>query len=905
MSKNEVHADVPFATVNLLCDYAKQPLGVGSATPLLSWSMRHRERGQGQSAYRILVASSLAGLGEDRGDLWDTGRVDSDLSAGIRYAGRELTSGQSCYWKVKTWDYADREGTYSEPAMFELGLLRETDWQGSWVGHAGGFSGASMLMRHEFELEQPAAEIARARVYVAGLGYYELRMNGAKVGDHVLAPAVTDYDKRVLYGTYDAGPLLQDGRNVVGLILGNGWYGTPKARVQMNIDYADGTRQEISTKWNWGEGWQVSRGPIVRNGIFDGEVYDARLEKDGWDTPAYDFERYNHTAAGWIMASFVEGPGGALHSHTAEPIKVMDEREPESATTIDERTVVYDIGQNLAGWAKLQVTGETGAVVSMRYAESLYPDGTIDQDNLRLAEAKDVYILRGGAAETYTPRFTYHGFRYVQVCVESGAARVEAVSVQIVRSAVEAIGTFACGNELINRIHRNVWWTEASNLHSIPTDCPQRDERMGWLNDATARAEEAFYNFDMSRFYAKWLNDIADTQDAETGAIADTAPYRWGFRPADPLVSCYLTIPLMLYRHYGNLDALSRHYDGLKAWTDSLEREAEDGIVARSYYGDWASPVGDCAADGEADGAISRATPGALVSTAHLYLNAKLMAEIAALLGKPEDGRRYAALADEVRAAFHRQFFDAASGCYASGSQGAHAIALRFGLVPPEHIGVVLDGLVRDIESRDGHLSTGNQCTKHMLETLAEHGEIETAYRIVTQTTYPSWGHMIENGATTIWERWEVDISNKMNSRNHPMHAHVGSWFYKILAGINLAEDARGADRFVIKPYPVQTLPYAEAALKTVKGELAVKWTQTAGRFALEVDVPANSRALISLPVAGSSVEVQLTESGAAIWAQGRFVEGAAHGVTGCAFRDGRLEVEIGSGRYAFEASAV
>lgn len=892
-----------FMPYNLLCEYSRNPLGIDARYPLFSWSMKHNGRGQLQTAYHIIVASNSTILSEGIGDLWDSKKTLSAVSSGVPYGGKPLVSGQCCFWKVKLWDSNGEESGYSDTATFEMGLLEPEDWKGGWMGFAGGLNGSSMLMRKEFELSK---NVLKARAYISGLGYYELRLNGQKAGDHVLDPGVTDYGKRILYSTYDVTAMFNGGRNVVGIILGNGWYGVPKALLQMNIEFEDGTWEEISTKWDWGEGWYVARGPIVKNSIFDGEVYDARLERTGWDTSAYDFQKYNHKNNGWITATYTESPGGRLVSQVMEPIKVVSEIEPVKAVQINENVYVYDIGQNMAGWAKIEVTGERGTTISMKYAESLYEDGTVNQENLRLAESKDVYILAGNGKEVYAPKFTYHGFRYVQLEIEGGKAEVIKLTAQVVRSSVEAIGYFDCSNQLINQIHNNVWWTEASNLQSVPTDCPQRDERMAWLNDATARAEEAVYNFDMSRFYQKWIMDIYLTQDEKTGAIADTAPYRWGFRPADPVASCYLTIPLMLYKHYGNKRLLEEHYEGLKNWVRHLENEAENFIVKRSYYGDWASPVVECQKQFEGDGAISKATPGELVSTAYFYLDAVLISKIADILGNHQDKKVYLELAGKIKDAFINNFFDSNTGNYYKGSQGSNSIALRFDLVLEDKIEQVARNLVFDIEQvHDNHLTTGNQCTKPMLEVLAEYGNVETAYKVVTQTTYPSWGFMLANGATTIWERWEKDIGNEMNSRNHPMHANVGSWFYKVLAGISVGENASGFDRIIIKPYPAGDLSFVNASLKTVKGIVEVKWKRDEKEFILHVDIPANASAKVSLPlIFGDAANIAVKEGGECIWKCGNFLNGV-NGIHSGISNKNFVEFEVGSGSYCFSSETV
>ena len=437
-----------------------------------------------------------------------------------------------------------------------MALLSPDDWKGEWIGHTGGWPGRALYFRSDVTIRKT---VRRARIYVSGLGYYELRLNGQKVGDHVLDPGFTDYSKRVLYATYDVASQLQAGQNTIGVIVGNGWYGLPKILLQCEVNYVDGSHDIIYTHSASADPpngpWSVTNGPILANGVYDGETYDARLEKAGWDTPSGTLAQGNadvDSADEWTTPQSVPAPGGKLVSQTIDPIKIVAAIEPKTMSEPKPGIFVYDIGQNMAGWTQLRVSGDRGARVALRFAESLAEDGTVDQRNLRTAAATDMYILKGGGAESWEPRFTYHGFRYVQLEGFPGKPTLKDLTAKVIRSSVDPSGTIETSSDLINKIQKMVWWTEASNLHSIPTDCPQRDERMGWMNDLTVRSEEAVYNFNMSRFYPKFLHDIRDTQD-ENGAIADTAPFRWGSRPRPTrsTSASYLLLGLsFLYQHY-------------------------------------------------------------------------------------------------------------------------------------------------------------------------------------------------------------------------------------------------------------------------------------------------------------------------------------------------------------------
>lgn len=889
-------------TSELRCEYLQSPLGIDTPRPRLSWQLVSDTRGGVQTAYQVQAATTRQGLLGGEPDIWDSGPIHDDAQL-VAYSGPLLRTGRRVWWRVRVWDADRRPGSFSDPAWFEMGLLNPEDWRADWIGFPAGWNGKALYFRRPFHL--PLRPV-RARAYVAGLGYYELRLNGRKVGDHVLDPGTTSYDRRVLYVTYDVTPYLQEGGNMVGAILGHGWYGSPQLRLQMHVELEDGTSTEILSQSG---PWQVGTGPIVANSIYDGETYDARRELPGWDQP--QAERPLAGQAGgdvestsqWARPHVANPPGGRLVAQTMPPIRVVETLVPREITEPRAGISVVDFGQNFSGWARIHVQGTRGTEVRLRYAETLYADGTVNQENLRAAAATDTYILAGapadpqaaGALETWEPRFTYHGFRYVQVEGYPGPLPAEAIEGRFVRSDTQPTGQFRSSNELLERIHQLVWWTEATNQHSIPTDCPQRDERMGWLNDLGARTEEAVCNFDMARFLAKWVADIHDAQDPVTGAITDTAPHRWGNRPADPVSVSYLLIPWMLYVHYGDTDTMARHFEGLKAWVDFLTSQAADHIVSYSYYGDWAPPVGE----GEDGGAVSRDTPGELISTGFYFYAARLLSRISEVLGRNPQALAYQSLAAKIADAYNARFYDPDTGGYGSNNQACNAFSLYLDLVGLEHRPRVVENLVHDVVVlHDGHLTTGNLCTKYLLEVLTDAGYADVAYRIVTQETYPSWGYMLAHGATTVWERWEHATGGGMNSHNHPMYASVGAWLYRALAGIRSDAAGPGFARFQIRPQVVAGLGHVEARQQTVRGPIHSAWTAAGPRLNLDITVPAGSQATVTIPIPTAESAVRILEGKRQIWPAhgGKDVEG----ILAAKAADAGIEVVVGGGTYHF-----
>jgi alpha-L-rhamnosidase len=834
-------------------------MGMDVRQPRFSWVLEHQERGQAQSACRILVSSDRALA---TGDIWDSGRVASVRSTQVVYAGKPLESGRTYYWKVEYWDKDGRESGWSEPARFDTGLFERTEWKGTWIG------GANQL-RKEFAL---SGAVKRARAYVCGLGYYELRVNGRKAGNHVLDPGWTTYDKRVLYVTYDVTNSLRRGLNAVAVILGHGKFGSRALLLELDIELEDGTRTSVVSDTLW----KAASGPLVEDSVYNGETYDARLEQSGWDRPGFDDKA-------WAPASAVKGPSGVLSAQMMPAIQVTETIVPFKMTTPQPGVYVFDMGQNFSGWARLSVSGPRGTDVRMRFAELLYDNGMINRENLRSARAEDHYILKGEGEETWEPRFTYHGFRYVEVTGYPGTPALDAIRGRVVRSAVRPAGSFAASKDILNRLQRIVTWGQMTNLHSIPTDCNQRDERMGWMGDAQGTAEEAIMNFDMAAFYTNFVRDIRDVQDNK-GQITDTVPFIWGSRPADPAWgTAYPLLCWYMYQYYGDTRILEEQYDGLKKYVEFLKTRAENGLVKYSYYGDWVA-VEKC--------------PGAIVSSFYYYYDTKILADAARVLGKAQDAALYDKLTADIRTAFNREYYNPKTGDYADGTQTANTLPLFLGIAT-EKEGSAWGRLFDDIVYKhDSHLTTGIIGTKYIMELLTRNGNADLAYDIAVQTTYPSWGYMIENGATTLWELWQKREGPSMNSHNHPMFGSVGAWLYKALAGINPAPGSAGFEKILFQPQVVRDLRHASGRLETLRGEISCAWSRTEMSVRVETVIPVGSSAEIVIPEFHLR-NVRVTESGKTIWENGAFVAGDA-GITGAADKDGAVRITAGSGRYAF-----
>jgi len=823
---------------HLLCEQLSSPLGIDALHPRLSWRVTTDVKGAAQTAYQILVASSKCLLDENHGDLWDSGVISSNQSTNIAYGGAPLESRGIYFWKVRLWDQHQQPTEYSDVNTFEMGLLEHHDWRARWVGLPGRSATRARYFRVELDVPE---SIVKARLYVTGLGYYEAYVNGTRLGKAVLEPAYTDPNKVIAYQAFDIISYLQPGKNILSAIVGSGWHSTSLLLAQLEVETAEGVRIILTpSRDTTTPVWLAKLGPILANSVFDGETYDAREETPGWDTTAYEPGDDPTRTRKWAAASFMRAPAGRLTAQPMEPIEVIRSLTAKSLSEVQPGVFVYDFGQNHAGWARLRAQGAAGDTITLRYAEVLNTDGTVNQENLRGATATDVYIMKGGAEEIWEPRFTYHGYRYVQVEGWPGTPTIDSLVSQVVRSALAFRGEFECSDPLLNRIHQMVRWTEESNLHSVPTDCPQRDERMGWLNDLAARSEELVYNFECSRFLQKFVNDIAHAQDLESGSVSDTVPFHWGGQPADPVSVCYLLIPHLLDQHYKDTTILASNYEGFRRWVDYLSAQATDDIVSYSYYGDWAPPAQESLIVADYVSPHSARTPGALVSTAFYYYATTLLAKFSRRLGHEENAEKYTLLAERIREAFQREFWQGETIGYGSGNQACNSLALYLDLVPSDSRDSVVAALIRDIEAHDYHLTTGNLCTKYLLEVLAAEGHFDTALRIATQTTYPSWGFMLAEGATTLWERWEYLTGGGMNSHNHPMLGSIGAWMYRRVAGLTIKEENAPTPHFEINIPESARIIHARASLETAWGRLAVSWKRESDTVTIQIEVPWN-----------------------------------------------------------------
>jgi alpha-L-rhamnosidase len=893
----------PLPPGRLRCEYLPEPLGVETAAPRLAWLVESRVRGDRQSAYHLLVSSAPELLRSDLGDFWDSGRIEADVPSAVDYAGEPLLSCARYHWKVRWWDGQNRPSPWSEPASFVTGFLRPGDWNPKWIaarqvkefrskgtvllGHPGPdeVQACAVYVRREFALRERAS---LALIFISGLGHYELRLNGEKVGASVLDPGWTDFRKKALYASHDVTGLVR-AKNVVGVILGNGrhiqgyGYDAPKLACRIEVEYESGEREVLFAD----ESWRTSGGPLQENGLYYGERYDARIDIDGWDRPGFD-ER------GWEKAVVVDGY--PLASQMMPPVRVCARLAPKSFSRLASGAVVFDFGQNFSGWTRLKVVGPAGSEVRLRHAELLNEDGTLNLGPNENAEATDLYILRGGGIEVHEPRFTYHGFRYVEMTGYPGEPGPEALEGLFVHSDVARTGSFRSSNELLNRIHENVIWGQLSNLMSIPTDCPQRDERHGWLGDAHLSAEEAAYNFDMAAFYVKFLDDIRLAQK-EDGCLPDVAPaYLPRLYPADPAwSSAYATLVELVWDHYADSRAVAAHYAGLRRYIEFLGRNAERGIVRKlGKYGDWCPP----------GGIVPKKTPVDLTSTWYYYHDLLVLGRLAAVLGRDEEAREYARLAEAVKAAFNEVFLGESQ--YAAirvspvdtyPNQTSNVLPLYLDMVPADRKDKVVASLVQSVvRQQDYHVDTGILGTRYILDVLTEAGCGEAAYRMATQKSYPGWGYMLAEGATTLWERWEKLTGPAMNSQNHIMFGSVDAWFYRVLAGLSPLRPAWKAVR--IRPWVLGDLSWVEARLETIAGTVGTAWRRGADGLTLEATIPVGSSGEVHVPVLWPGARIW--ESGEVVWRAGR-TDRTVPGVA-LAGEDGtRVVFRIGSGTYKFE----
>jgi alpha-L-rhamnosidase len=738
-------------------------------------------------------------------------------------------------------------------------------------------------LRKEFSVSK---KIARATVSFSGLGLSELYVNGNKIGNRVLSPAFAQYNKREFAVTYDVTKNLQPGANALGAILGNGRFyadrskvyagtvnfGFPKLLLNLQIEYTDGSRSEIVSDASWK---LTADGPIRANNDYDGEAYDARKEFPNWSRAAFDDSQ-------WQSAEFVSAPGGVVSAEMDEPIRITGILKPISAREPRPGVFIFDMGQNMVGWCQLTVSGPAGTRVSLRHAETLKPDGSLYLANLRGAQVTDTYILRGHGKEIWEPRFTSHGFRYVEMTGFPGRPTLDSLQGRVVNDDVRVAGEFTCSNELLNKIYRAIVWGTRSNYRSLPTDCPQRDERHGWLGDRSEESRGESFLFDNSNLYAKWLQDIADAQKPD-GSEPDIAPAYWPIY-SDNVVwpSTSIIVPEMLREQFSDTRIIASHYAAMKRWMDFMSGFMTNGLISRDNYGDWCVPPEELTLIHSQDPA--RITDKTLLATAFFYHDYRLMENYATLLGKTGDARAFHEQAEKIKAAFNEQFLDRERGQYSNGTQTSCVLTLAFGLVPEEFRARIFQHLVDKIENEThGHVGTGLVGGQYLCRVLNDNGRPDLVYTIASQKEYPGWGYMIENGATTIWELWNGNTADPtMNSGNHVML--IGDyvvWLYEDLAGIKSDPQSPGFKHIIMKPTPVGDLTFVKATHESPYGLIGSEWHRDGKKFDWQIEIPANTTATVYAPAAShDAVKI--------------------NGAKPLRFENGRAIFELGSGKYHF-----
>ena len=870
---------------NLLCEYRENPIGIDVVAPRLCWQSTSDERGQRQTAYRIRVASSADLLQHGQPDLWDSGKVDSDQSLHIRYAGKSLTAREQCFWQVQTWDKDGRASAWSATAMWELGLPAKEDWvDANWIRLAVDTRN-SPLTKRPLQIQSMPAEkmvesfpsplfrrkfslrpgILRARAYVCGVGYSELYVNGQHIGDVVLDPGQTTYDVRAFYVTHDITKSLKPGPNAVGVMVGNGFFGQnlafnapglangkPALIAKIVVDYADGITQVIGTD----ETWKAETGPVLFDNVYGGETYDARLERKGWSEASYADE-------GWQAALKITPVTAKLQAQMIPPIRCNRPLKAQKIFAGEGGKWIFDLGQNIAGWARIKLRAPVGTLLTLKFAEILKPDGKgLDHRTTGVIhtglEQTEIYLCKGGGLETWQPRFTYHGFRYVEIAGLPTKPSADFLEGVLVRSDVPVRGKFLCSDEMLNRIYRASLWTIEDNLHSTSEDCPHR-EKCGWLGDAQAVAETTIYSYDMAQFWTKFVDDIETTlgrggvtywkQKATPGIPCNIAVGRRLCQEARPdWGSAYILLPWYLYNYYGDTDVFTRHYEHLKRWIEYVRDLREDGIVVRGY-GDWCPPGGN----------TNMECPPPLTSTAFFYGTLRIMENFATQLGKFEDTEAFSRLADETKSAFNKKFFDEKNGGYSS--QTADAVALRFDLLPDGRRDAVAKSLASEVVNKhNGHAFVGIHGGRPLYTQLCENGYEGIAIAAMKQETWPGFACTLAQGFTTWPEQLdEINPGEPMpgHSLNHPMQSGFAAWFYESVAGIRPA--APGFKRIDLEPHGYTQLAWAEAEHDSLYGPIISWWRSEHGKFNWSISIPPNTTATIYLP---TTEPEKITEGG-------------------------------------------
>jgi alpha-L-rhamnosidase len=849
---------------HLLCEFQQAPIALQTPQPRFGWILKpagESLRDLHQTAYRIMVSSSLTLLASGRGDMWDSSKVRSGKTIQISYDGKPLSSLSTYYWSVQVWDQSGRSSSWSQPAQFRMGLLDPQDWKANWIGGVSAVTARQSkaplpIFRHEFAVDKPIAE---AMAFVSGLGQYELHINGMKVGNAVLTPGWTNYRKTVLYNTYDLTKYLREGRNAIGIVLGNGMYnvqktpgrytkfvgsfGDPKLIFQALIGFIDGSSQLVVSDSTW----RFHTGPIVFSSPYGGEDYDARLQPEAWDCPGFD-DQY------WRNAIEVSGPGGELVSQQEPEIKVQHVYTPQRVTEPVPGIRVYDLGQNFAGWPEIAVRGSAGSTIKLIPGELLDASGLVTQKASGGPQWFS-YTLRGGGLETWHPRFSYYGFRYIELQVQAAPHSPEpeiiSISGKALHAAVETVGHFRCSNELFNQIHRLIDAAIRSNMQSLFTDCPHR-EKLGWLEQSHLLGPSIMYNYEVSRLYEAISDDMRDAQTSD-GLVPDIAPeyvvFSDGFRDSPEWGSAVVLDPWIAYQYYGDLRNIEMHYNSMRRYVSYLGSKANDGIIA---YG-----LGDWYDIGPGEPGLSKLTTLGVTATATYYQDLVTLERITSLLDDPEDAKLFRNTASAVRRLFNSSWYNPETHSYDRGSQTDEAMPLALDLCPREYRPSVLSKLIEDIRAHQNHTTAGDIGFHYVVSALTEAGRSDVLFDMLSRTDSPSYGYQLLQGATTLTEAWDA---NSRDSQDHLMLGAAEEWFYRGLAGLDF--DLARATPIVIHPFPVGNISEAEASYQSSIGTIISRWKKNSGEFLLDIAIPPNVTAVVYMPAREPKA---VTESGRSI----------------------------------------
>ncbi|MGN8069430.1 alpha-L-rhamnosidase [Mucilaginibacter sp. SG564] len=885
------NAPVTFRVDNLICEYKVNPIAVDAANPRMSWKLITQDRNIQQTYYEIRVGTNAVSLTKGKDLIWTSGKVPSDESAHVYYGGPMLTSREKCYWQVRVWNNKNQVTPWSMVNYWKMGLLKQEDWSAKWIQDnylSDTTGGPSPMFRKAFKLDH---KIRAAHLYITAHGVFEAQINGKRVGNDYFAPGWTSYNKRLQYQVYDVTSLLRRGDNATGVTIGDGWYrgytynrrknvyGKKLALLyQLEIVYTNGKRETITSD----KSWKVAYGPIRSSSFFDGEVYDARKEKNGWTDPLYK-------DATWDTVKTDESIKSNLITTIGPTVKKHEKFLPLKVLTTPAGEKVIDFGQNLVGWVQFKLKAKTGDTIHLFHAEVLDQKGNFYTKNLRTAKQEITYVFKSDSAESYEPHFTFQGFRYLKVVGYNGPLDSTNVAAYAVYSDMAQTGKFSTSNPLVNQLQHNIQWGQKGNFVDVPTDCPQRDERMGWTGDAQAFARTATFNMDVAGFFTKWLKDLSADQHKD-GAVPYVIPNVLdSVSSAASGWSDVATIaPWTIYLAYGDKQVLQQQYESMKAWVGYIQMHSRNYLWdTGNHFGDWLFYAGTNYADGAA------LTDKNLIAQAFYAYSTQLLINAARILQRGDDVQKYTQLLYNIKKAFQSEYVTP-NGRMISGTQTSYVLALSFDLLPENLRESAAKRLVNNIQDYDEHITTGFLGTPYICHVLSRFGHTDIAYDLLMKESYPSWLYPVKHGATTIWERWDGIKPDgsfedpEMNSFNHYAYGAIGDWMYRVIAGINTDENSPGFHKIIISPHPGGKLTSAQAELETLYGKVKSAWSIDNGIFTLDVIVPPNTTAEIVLP----SVTDQITEGGLDI--------NTIKEITGIQKIGNDEHLNIGSGTYHF-----